>query len=232
MKSTVSLSQVDKSFSEGGKTRTVLRALDFEAKRGETVAFVGASGSGKSTILNIVSGLTTPDRGSVIVDSLQLDRMSETERTLFRRKHLGFVFQFFHLIDTLTVEENLRLPLQLNQTDNEEGRQFARSLLEKVGLADRANSLPDRLSGGEQQRVAVCRALVHQPPLILADEPTGNLDDKTAEKILAQIFCLCSEFNTTLLMVTHSEKVAACCDRRLRLQDGKLIESTSDVHAH
>ena len=226
MSTTVSLSQVEKSFSEGGKIRTVLSKLDFEARTGETVAFIGASGSGKSTILNIVSGLTSPDSGSVFVNGEPVSSMSESERTLFRRRNLGFVFQFFHLIETLTVEENLRLPLQLNGLDNSEGRDLARHLLGKVGLADRADSLPDRLSGGEQQRVAICRALVHRPPLVLADEPTGNLDQKTASHILSQIFELCSEFQTTLLMVTHSEKVAAACDRCLRLQDGKLLEST------
>lgn len=193
-----------------------------EVGSGEAVALLGASGSGKSTLLNIISGLVIPDSGSVLVDNVELSKLSAEARTLFRRERIGFVFQFFHLIPTLTVMENLRLPLQLNSKDDEAGAERARSLLERVGLADRADSFPDRLSGGEQQRVAICRALVHQPPVVLADEPTGNLDGKTADEVLKLVLDLTSEEKVALVVVTHSESVAEQCSRIVRMAEGKL----------
>lgn len=193
-----------------------------EVGSGEAVALLGASGSGKSTLLNIISGLVIPDSGSVLVDNVELSKLSAEARTLFRRERIGFVFQFFHLIPTLTVMENLRLPLQLNGKDDEAGAERARSLLERVGLADRADSFPDRLSGGEQQRVAICRALVHQPPVVLADEPTGNLDGKTANEVLKLVLDLTSEEKVALVVVTHSESVAEQCSRIVRMAEGRL----------
>jgi putative ABC transport system ATP-binding protein len=189
---------------------------------GETVALLGASGSGKSTLLNIISGLVVPDSGTVSVADVSLPSLDAEERTFFRRSKIGFVFQFFHLIPTLTVLENLRLPLQLNNKDDESGIKRALMLLQRVGLEDRAESFPDRLSGGEQQRVAICRALVHQPPVVLADEPTGNLDGHTATEVLSLILELASELNTALLVVTHSESVADKCGRTVRLVEGRL----------
>ena len=173
-------------------------------------------------MLNIISGLVIPDSGSVLVDNVELSKLSAEARTLFRRERIGFVFQFFHLIPTLTVMENLRLPLQLNGKDDEAGAERARSLLERVGLADRADSFPDRLSGGEQQRVAICRALVHQPPVVLADEPTGNLDGKTANEVLKLVLDLTSEEKVALVVVTHSESVAEQCSRIVRMAEGRL----------
>lgn len=193
-----------------------------EVASGEAVALLGASGSGKSTLLNIISGLVVPDSGSVLVDNVELSKMNAEARTLFRRERIGFVFQFFHLIPTLTVMENLRLPLQLNGKDDQAGSDRARSLLERVGLADRADSFPDRLSGGEQQRVAICRALVHQPPVVLADEPTGNLDGKTADEVLRLVLDLAAEEKVALVVVTHSESVAEQCSRIVRMAEGKL----------
>lgn len=193
-----------------------------EVGSGEAVALLGASGSGKSTLLNIISGLVIPDSGSVLVDNVELSKLSAEARTLFRRERIGFVFQFFHLIPTLTVMENLRLPLQLNGKDDEAGAERAQSLLERVGLADRADSFPDRLSGGEQQRVAICRALVHQPPVVLADEPTGNLDGKTADEVLKLVLDLTSEEKVALVVVTHSESVAEQCSRIVRMAEGRL----------
>lgn len=189
---------------------------------GETVALLGASGSGKSTLLNIISGLILPDSGEVQVAGADLAQMNAEERTFFRRRQIGFVFQFFHLIPTLTVMENLRLPLQLNEKDDPTGRERVERLLSRVGLADRSETFPDRLSGGEQQRVAICRALAHQPPVVLADEPTGNLDGKTAEEVLRLILDLAVEENSALIVVTHSESVAAECTRTVRLVEGKL----------
>jgi putative ABC transport system ATP-binding protein len=193
-----------------------------QVESGETVALLGASGSGKSTLLNIISGLVVPDSGRVSVAQANLPALSAEQRTLFRRRQIGFVFQFFHLIPTLTVMENLRLPLQLNDQDDEAGRERACRLLERVGLQDRADSFPDRLSGGEQQRVAICRALVHQPPVVLADEPTGNLDGQTATDVLELILVLAKEEETALIVVTHSDSVAENCGRTVRLVEGKL----------
>jgi putative ABC transport system ATP-binding protein len=189
---------------------------------GETVALLGASGSGKSTLLNIISGLVVPDSGTVSVADVDLPSLSAERRTFFRRRQIGFVFQFFHLIPTLTVLENLRLPLQLNNKDDESGVERACRLLGRVGLEERADSFPDRLSGGEQQRVAICRALVHKPPVVLADEPTGNLDGQTAADVLNLILELAVEEQTALIVVTHSEAVAEQCGRTVRLVEGRL----------
>lgn len=222
MTATVSLDNLCKSYKEGTSEREVLSGLTMEVASGEAVALLGASGSGKSTLLNIISGLVVPDSGSVLVDNVELSKMNAEARTLFRRERIGFVFQFFHLIPTLTVMENLRLPLQLNGKDDQAGSDRARSLLERVGLADRADSFPDRLSGGEQQRVAICRALVHQPPVVLADEPTGNLDGKTADEVLRLVLDLAAEEKVALVVVTHSESVAEQCSRIVRMAEGKL----------
>lgn len=222
MTATVSLSNVSKSYDEGESRHQVLCNLDFQAQQGEAVALLGSSGSGKSTLLNLISGLSLPDSGSVTVAGAQLERLDEQARTLFRRKNVGFVFQFFHLVPTLTVRENLRLPLQLNGMETPQELDRLTDLLSRVRLVERANQLPDRLSGGEQQRVAVCRALIHRPQVLLADEPTGNLDGETAEEVLELLFDLCRQARSTLLLVTHSHQVAQRCDRVLRLRSGQL----------
>jgi putative ABC transport system ATP-binding protein len=188
------------------------------------VALLGPSGSGKSTLLNLVSGIDTPDAGSIDIDGVRVTDLDERERTLFRRRHIGFVFQFFNLLPTLTVEENLLLPLELKGRLDAAARRRARELLEHVGLADRAATFPDRLSGGEQQRIALARALVHEPALILADEPTGNLDPATGEKMLDLLDRLVRDAGRTLLVVTHSRELAAHADRVLRIVDGRLEE--------
>ncbi len=222
MKTTVCLDAVCKSYDEGSGQRQVLQNLDFQAAAGEAVALLGASGSGKSTLLNLMAGLTVPDSGTVLMADHALHELDEESRTLFRRRHVGFVFQFFHLVPTLTVEENLRLPLQLNGLETPQELSRLHELLERVGLLDRASQLPDRLSGGEQQRIAVCRAVLHRPPVILADEPTGNLDGKTAESVLDLLLELARDHSSTLVMVTHSRNVAARCDRVERVTDGAL----------
>ena len=224
MSSVIELDKVTKAYAEGAASRTVLRGVSMRIEAGETVALLGASGSGKSTLLNIVSGLTVADSGTVKVAGSELTQMTAAERTLFRRRQVGFVFQFFHLIPTLTVEENLRLPLQLNDKDDAEGRSRVSELLARVGLQDRKETFPDRLSGGEQQRVAVCRALVHQPPVILADEPTGNLDGETAQEVLQLVLELGRESGAALLIVTHSEEVASQCGRTLRIVEGQFAD--------
>ena len=228
MKATVCLDAVCKSYDEGSGQRQVLQNLDFQAAAGEAVALLGASGSGKSTLLNLMAGLTVPDSGTVMMAGHALHELDEESRTLFRRRYVGFVFQFFHLVPTLTVEENLRLPLQLNGLDNTQELARLRGLLERVGLSGRADQLPDRLSGGEQQRIAVCRAVLHRPPIILADEPTGNLDGKTADSVLDLLFELARDHASTLIMVTHSRDVAVRCDRVERVTGGALsVESIS-----
>lgn len=215
---------LQKSYVEGGQRHLVLKDATAQIRRGEFVALLGPSGSGKSTLLNLVSGIDTPDQGVLEVAGVDLPGLRERDRTLFRRRHLGFVFQFFNLLPTLTVLENLLLPLELKGRVGTDETQRARDLLERVGLPNRADAFPDRLSGGEQQRVALARALVHEPDLILADEPTGNLDPDTGERVLELLDGLVREDGRTLLAVTHSRELAARADRVLRLDHGRLVE--------
>jgi putative ABC transport system ATP-binding protein len=223
----VELSAVFKSYREGQSERVVLRGVDLRVAAGEIVVLLGRSGSGKSTLLNLVSGIDRPTSGTVRVEGVDVAAQSETARTRLRRRRIGFIFQFFNLIPTLTVEENLRLPLELNGVDGAGGRARALDLLSEVGLADRAASFPDRLSGGEQQRVAVARALVHDPALVLADEPTGNLDAESARQVLALLAGLARRAGKTVIAASHSDEVAALADRVLTLADGRLLERTA-----
>ncbi|MDA8362461.1 MAG: ABC transporter ATP-binding protein [Gammaproteobacteria bacterium] len=216
--SVVSLRGVERSYREGDQTRTVLRGVDLDIQPGEWVALVGRSGCGKSTLLNLISGIDRPDHGDIWLDGVNIARLSERERTLFRRRHIGFVYQFFNLIPTLTVEENLLLPIELNRLDQTR----ARKLLAAVGLEERHAAFPDRLSGGEQQRVAIARALAHDPLLLLADEPTGNLDRKTGEQMLQLMESLARTNRRALLIVTHSYEVARRTDRVLTLENGRI----------
>ncbi|HMB54696.1 MAG TPA: ABC transporter ATP-binding protein [Thermoanaerobaculia bacterium] len=215
---------LSKRYGEGKRERTVLDDVDGEIAAGELVVLLGRSGSGKSTLLNLVSGIDLPSAGEVFVAGRSIGRLSERERTLFRRDHVGFVFQFYNLIPTLTVEENLLLPLELQGRADAAGRRRAGELLAEVGLADRADDFPDRLSGGEQQRVAVARALAHDPLLVLADEPTGNLDLETGLAVLDLLDRLTRQAGKTLLMVTHGREVIGIADRILTIEDGKLVE--------
>ena len=220
----LSIRDLSRYYIEGDRRHVVLDGAATEIRRGEFVALLGPSGSGKSTLLNLVSGIDTPDAGSIDIDGVRVTDLDERARTLFRRRHIGFVFQFFNLLPTLTVEENLLLPLELKGRLDAAARRRALELLEHVGLADRAATFPDRLSGGEQQRIALARALVHEPALILADEPTGNLDPATGEKMLDLLDRLVRDAGRTLLVVTHSRELAAHADRVLRIVDGRLEE--------
>ena len=220
----VELRKVSKSYREGEVERVVLRDVSVTLASGEIVVLVGRSGSGKSTLLNVIAGIDRPTAGRVIVNGTDLTALDEQARTRFRRRHIGFVFQFFNLIPLLTVEENLLLPLDLNGRADAEGVKRARALLERVGLGGRGDSYPDRLSGGEQQRVAIARALIHDPALILADEPTGNLDVETAAGVLDLLDTLAREAGRTVLMVTHSREVVGVADRILAIQRGGLVE--------
>jgi putative ABC transport system ATP-binding protein len=220
----IQLRQVSKAYEEAGRTRTVLRNVSASFAPGEFVVLVGKSGSGKSTLLNLVSGIDLPDQGEVIVAGEAITRLSEHQRTLFRRRQIGFIFQFFNLVSTLTVLENLLLPLELNGRADSAAQRHALELLARVGLEDRRDTYPDRLSGGEQQRIAVARALVHDPPLVLADEPTGNLDSETSRQVLDLLDTLTRQAGKNLLMVTHSPEVVGLADRILRIADGQLYD--------
>jgi putative ABC transport system ATP-binding protein len=220
----VELSHVTKSYREGEAERVVLRDVSLSIPRGEIVVLVGRSGSGKSTLLNLVAGIDQPSAGTVTVNGTDLTALGEQARTHFRRRHIGFVFQFFNLIPLLTVEENVLLPLDLNGRGGPEGVARVRSLLERVGLDGRGDSFPERLSGGEQQRVAIARALVHDPALILADEPTGNLDADTAAGVLQLLDTLARETGRTVVMATHSREVIGVADRIFSIQRGVLVE--------
>jgi putative ABC transport system ATP-binding protein len=217
----VRFDRVTKDFAEGSLLRHVLKDADLAVEEGEVLAIRGRSGSGKTTILNLVAGIDQPSGGDIFVAGACVNRMSPRESTLFRRDHVGFVFQFFNLIPTLTVLENVRLPAELAGRADASGR--ADELLARVGLADRRHSFPDRLSGGEQQRVAIARALVCDPRLILADEPTGNLDDATGATVMELLTSATRDAGRTLILATHSREVAARADRVLTIDGGRLV---------
>jgi putative ABC transport system ATP-binding protein len=218
----VSVARVSRAFQEGGRTRDVLRDLSFEVQRGELVALLGRSGSGKSTLLNLIAGIDRPSAGRVVIEGQEISAMDERARTLFRRARIGFVFQFFNLVATLTVEENVRLPLELGGAPAAAARAEAQRWLQAVGLGDRGAQFPDRLSGGEQQRVAIARALVNAPAVVLADEPTGALDAETGRLVLDLMVDLARRRQATVILVTHSEEVARAADRVLVLSDGGI----------
>ena len=213
---------ITKSFGDGDVKRQLFDNLNADFAPGEIIAVVGRSGSGKSTLLNLIGGIETADAGTMRMGGLELTSLDDTARTLHRRRHIGFVFQFFNLIATLTVSENLLLPLELLGCTGESARQRVNALLDQLSLAERADCFPDILSGGEQQRVAIARALVHQPDLILADEPTGNLDSVTGREALALLGDLARKQNRTMILVTHSEDAAGFADRVMHLSDGVL----------
>ncbi|MEP7010128.1 MAG: ABC transporter ATP-binding protein [Acidobacteriota bacterium] len=220
------LRDVTRTFEEGGRSRSVLRGANAIVQRGEIAVVTGRSGSGKSTLLHLIAGIDRPTAGDVLLEGVSVPKLSEHERTLLRRRRIGFVFQFFNLIPTLTVEENLRLPLELAGQTSPADFERARALLAEVGLGDRGGSFPDRLSGGEQQRVAVARALVHDPAVVLADEPTGNLDLETGLQVLELLDRLTRRAGKTLIMVTHSREVIGLADRLFQLDEGRLLENT------
>jgi|TARA_B110000438_G_scaffold164402_1_gene157325 putative ABC transport system ATP-binding protein len=220
----VEVINVRKVYPSGDGQRAVLDGASATIRAGERVAIIGPSGSGKSTLLNLLSGIDEPDSGTIEINGLDLRSLSENQRTLFRRNQIGFVFQSFNLLPALTVLENLLLPLELIGKTGNEANERARFLLEMVELSKRADSFPDRLSGGEQQRVAIARAVVHEPSLLLADEPTGNLDEDTSHRLMERLEDLLTSGKTTLVMVTHSRDLADRMDRALALDHGGLVE--------
>ena len=222
----VELRALTKSYPEGEGERVVFRNLSAIIRRGETVALLGRSGSGKSTLLNLIGGIDLPTTGEVLLAGTNLTRLSEQDRTLFRRRHIGLVFQSFNLIPTLTVIENLLLPLELTGRTGRSAREAAMELLGRVGLTDRSKAYPDRLSGGEQQRVSVARSVIHDPVLLLADEPTGSLDAETGMQVLELLLELARNEGRTMVVVTHSDAVALAADRVLVLQGGRFVDET------
>ena len=228
MHSFIQLRRLSRTYQEGGRAHAVLRQVSLDIAEGEKIALLGRSGSGKSTLLNLVAGIDRPDSGSVLVDGLDLCALDERERTLFRRRHIGFVYQFFNLVPSLTARENVELVLELNGVAAAEGAERAAAMLERTGLSERGDSFPSRLSGGEQQRVALARALVHRPRIVLADEPTGNLDARSGAAMLDLLNELAAAQGSALLLVTHSLAVARTADRMVTLEDGELVERDAE----
>ena len=221
-KAVVQIRDLLKTYSEGDQTLRVLDGVSLDIRQGEFLALLGASGSGKSTLLNLLSGIDEPDRGSIVVDGDDITQLSDTRLTLFRRERIGIVFQFFNLIPTLTVLENITLPKELGGARRQKVEPRARELLQEVGLADRADTYPDKLSGGEQQRVAIARALLHEPAIVFADEPTGNLDEDTGAQVLQLLLRLTRDAGKTLIMATHSPEISERADRVCQIHDGRL----------
>ena len=214
--------EVFKAFEQGGKKIKVLESLNLSVANGEKVAILGQSGSGKSTLLTLLAGLDHPDSGSISINNQNLSSFKEDELSKFRSKNVGIIFQQYHLMRHLTALENVSIPLELQKVDG--ALDMATNALKSVGLSDRIFHSPSQLSGGECQRVAIARALISEPNIILADEPSGNLDQKTGEEVMDLIFSLCEEQKQTLILVTHNEILAKKCDRVLRLSNGILIE--------
>ena len=218
----ITLENLEKEYQEGDRARLVLQGASASFSRGEFVAILGKSGSGKSTLLNLISGIDLLDKGTICIDGQNMTVLDDRRRTLFRRDKVGFIFQFFNLIPSLTVVENVTLPAELMGLSSREARLKAGPLLDEVGLGDRSDTFPDRLSGGEQQRVAIARALINDPILVLADEPTGNLDEETGLQVLKLLDRITRQSGKNMLLVTHNHEAAAFADRILYLREGKL----------
>mgnify|MGYP000851345453 CR=1 FL=1 len=219
----LSVQGVSKSYPEAKGRRQVLQGIDFEVAPGACVALLGRSGSGKSTLLNLLAGIDRPDQGEIRIAGQEIGSLGEPALTLLRRRDIGFIYQFFNLIPTLNVAENLALPLELNGLSPGARNSRISAMLERVGLGGREQAFPDQLSGGEQQRVAIARAIIHEPALVLADEPTGNLDAQTGAQVLTLLTELFRAEGRTLILVTHSREVSAIADRRLALDTGHLV---------
>lgn len=223
------LEQLTKQFYEGVLQRAIFSDINLDILSGQFSILTGPSGSGKSTLLNLISGIEPPTSGKIIVDGTELTALSEKRRTLFRRHQVGMVFQSFNLIPTLSVSENLMLPLDLTGVSRKEAKLRVIETLDRVGLADRSNSFPEQLSGGEQQRVAITRALVHDPTLVLADEPTGNLDSDNAHQIMGIFKNLVKDEGKTLIVVTHRSDMEPLADRVFHLEDGNITETFVNI---
>lgn len=218
-----------KTYSRGDQAVEALRGVNLEIQKGQFVSIMGPSGSGKSTLLHLLGGLDRPTSGSVTLDGQSIEKMTDEDLSVFRRRKLGFIFQFFNLLPTLTAVENVALPMLLDNVSMSEIEPRAKKLLEQIGLGHRMHHTPDQLSGGEMQRVAICRALISDPLMILADEPTGNLDTKTGESVLTVLSKMAKEEGKTIVMVTHDPKAASYGTRLIRVRDG-LLESDEKIN--
>lgn len=216
---------VSKSYQKGSTVVTPLEALDLDVAKGEFLALMGPSGSGKTTLLNLLSGIDTPTSGSLIIAGVEIGKLTRRELTRWRAKHVGYIFQLYHLVPVLTAFENVELPLLLSPISKQQRHERVETALSLVGLADRMHHTPSELSGGQEQRVAIARAIVADPPLLVADEPTGDLDREAAARILDLLRQLAAEFAKTIVMVTHDAKAAAAADRTLHLEKGRLLEN-------
>lgn len=228
----VQIENLTKHFTEGDQTRAILDEASATFDEGEFIAIRGRSGSGKSTLLNLIGAIDSPTRGDITINGVAVTRLNSGQRTLFRRDNIGFVFQFFNLIPTLNVLENVLLPAELAGANGKELTRRAMTLLDHVSLSDRANVFPDKLSGGEQQRVAIARALIQNPRLVLADEPTGNLDDATSNAVMNLLNQMTHQSGKTLIMVTHSRRIAAQADKVLTIEGGKIVEDREVKKIH
>lgn len=222
MQSILSISNLSKSYNSGSKVLKVLDDISFDLEKGKTLSIVGPSGSGKTTLLGLCAGLDRADQGSVAIQNIKLNDLTEDDRAQVRNQYVGFVFQNFQLISTLTALENVMVPIELRGEKN--SQQIATELLEKVGLSDRAEHYPNQLSGGEQQRIAIARAFSNKPDILFADEPTGNLDEETGQKIEQLLFELNEQNGTALVLVTHDIELAQKTDKIIRLKGGRIIE--------
>lgn len=223
----IQVENVSKVYQDGEISNKVLDNISFTIQEKELVAVVGDSGSGKTTLMNLLGALDKPSSGSIRIANKEISKMSQKERTLYRRDNIGFIFQDYNLIQVLNVYENILVPLQLTQKKVKEDK--IDDMLKSLLLYDKKYTLPSKLSGGEQQRVAIIRALVHEPKLILADEPTGNLDSKNTAQVIKLIRLLCKKMGRTTILVTHNMQVARLCDRVIRIKDGKVIQGESYV---
>ena len=221
----IRIADLSKSYTKGKVTITPLEQLDLEVGRGEFLALMGPSGSGKTTLLNLIAGIDTPTTGSLLIDDQDIAGLTRAQLTQWRAKHVGYIFQLYHLVPILSAYENIELPLLLSDLSRHERRAKIETALELVDLSDRADHRPTELSGGQEQRVAIARAIVHDPELLVADEPTGDLDRESADAILSLLQTLSHELGKTIVMVTHDAKAAAAADRVLHLEKGKLIEN-------
>ena len=228
MTSILKISNLEKTYTSGSKKLTVLEDINFSITKNETFSIVGPSGSGKTTLLGICAGLDKPDSGTVTLNGIVMNALSEDERAALRNEHVGFVFQDFQLLATLTAIENIAIPLELRGAKNAMDR--AKGLLEKVGLGNRGNHYPSQLSGGEQQRVALARAFANEPKILFADEPTGNLDAETGERVVELLFELNKELGTTLVLVTHDMELAKKTQNILTIKGGKIASLTRSTH--
>jgi putative ABC transport system ATP-binding protein len=232
MNSLISIKSITKSFTKGRTTITPLENLSLEVPRGEFLSLMGPSGSGKTTLLNLIAGIDSPTSGEILIDGKEISKLSRAQLTKWRSVHVGYIFQLYHLVPILSAYENVELPLLLGKLSKAERRKKILAALDLVGLADRADHRPSELSGGQEQRVAIARAIVHDPDLLVADEPTGDLDRESADSILSLLNSLAADHGKTIVMVTHDPKASAAAHRALQLEKGRFVEEGHLLNAH